>query len=379
MRFANSVVGSAFRGMTRADPILQQPLAPRFAPTLASHNFLLSVRLMNASDADRPESTDNVPEPPVPSEPGDASQTESDPPTDGTHDDGADPVRVTSETTDATGKSTDATGNEPESSASEGDVEVAIAARVPDPIRPAEGQSVGEPSVTFEWEQVEQADNYQLQIAKNRDFTDLIFDARVGSSSAFTYSGLPPQEGFTLYWRVRAHSKEERTWTDFGTVGTFVLADWRPEQPALANAQDASTPGTDADMGDSSRAEPVLITFSLIVTVVAVGLSIIYMQDGGFFTAGEETEVVETADADTVSLDLKQPVANEDGETFRISIDDAMRQVVRERGGTWEESPSETADEGIPSPNATPQDATPQDATPQDATSQGEPEQQETP
>ncbi len=314
---------------------------------------------MNASDADRPESNENVPEPPVPSEPSDASKTASGPAASGSaRDEGT-------ESANAESANADSERSEPE----ESEPEEGMAAQTPAPLRPAEGQTVDEPSVTFEWEGVEQADNYQLQIAKDREFTELVFDARVGSSSAFTYSGLPPQEGYTLYWRVRAHIQKEETWTEFGTVGTFVLADWRPEQPALAEAQAASAPVADADIGDSSRAEPVLITFSILVTVAAVGLSILYMQDGGLSMSAEEPDGMETADADTTSLDLEAPVPNEDGETYRISINDAMRQVVRERGGTWDESPPRGGTEGTPGEMAQQAEAQ-QEPTPQAAEQQ---------
>lgn len=291
---------------------------------------------MNASDADRPESNENVPEPPVPSQPsgnaGDSASSET-----RSNDSASNNTRP--------GKTSSSDARVDHNEA-DGAAKEKTGAQVAAPIRPAEGQSVDEPSVTFEWERVEAADNYQLQIAKDREFTEMVFDARVGASSAFTYSGLPPQEGFTLYWRVRAHIREEESWTDFGTVGTFVLADWRPEQPALARAHEASVPVADADVADadvadSSRAEPVLITFAIAVTVIAVWLSIVYMQTGGFVSTAEEPEVAGTADADSVSLDLEAPVPNEDGETYRISINDAMRQVVRERGGTWEASPSD--------------------------------------
>ena len=292
---------------------------------------------MNASDADRPESNENVPEPPVPSErsgnAGDSASSKTRPSN-----------SASSDTRSGKSSHGDARVNDE----TDGTAEAKTGARVSDPIRPAEGQAVDEPSVTFEWERVEGADNYQLQIAKDRDFTEMVFDARVGSSSAFTYSGLPPQEGFTLYWRVRAHISGEKSWTDVGTVGTFVLADWRPEQPALARAHETSAPVANADVGDSSRAEPVLITFAIVVTVIAVGLSIVYMQDGGFVSTADGPEVAETADVDSVSLDLEAPVPNEDGETYRISINDAMRQVVRERGGTWETPASDNASGNAP-------------------------------
>jgi hypothetical protein len=203
-----------------------------------------------------------------------------------------------------------------------------VAARIPEPVSPAEGGQVDEPSVTFEWERVTEADNYELQVARDRAFDELVFEGRVGSSSRFTYSGLPPQEGLTLYWRVRAHI-DSIGWTDFGTIGTFVLADWRPAQPNLARSS-GSAP---AEQAQSSRAEPVLIVFSIVITTVAIGLSIIYMQDLAPDAGDEPTaESTEAAEADTVNLDAFQP--RDDG-TYRIPISTAMERVVERTGGTW--------------------------------------------
>jgi len=203
-----------------------------------------------------------------------------------------------------------------------------VAARIPEPVSPAEGGQVDEPSVTFEWERVTEADNYELQVARDRAFNELVFEGRVGSSSRFTYSGLPPQEGLTLYWRVRAHI-DSIGWTDFGTIGTFVLADWRPAQPNLARSS-GSAP---AEQAQSSRAEPVLIVSSIVITTVAVGLSIIYMQDLAPDAGDEPTaESTEAAEADTVNLDAFQP--RDDG-TYRIPISTAMERVVERTGGTW--------------------------------------------
>lgn len=202
-------------------------------------------------------------------------------------------------------------------------------ARIPDPISPAAGATVDEPSVTFEWEHVSEAETYQVQIAKDRAFDDIVFDGRVGASSRFTYSGLPPQEGVSLYWRVRAYLPSGE-WTEYGTVGTFVLADWRPDQPGLRSREDGGAPAVEADTGESSTSEPMALVFALVITIVTVGLGIIYVQDG---TVDEATTTADTEE-DSVSLKVEEPIPNEDGETFQISIDRAMELVVERRGGT---------------------------------------------
>lgn len=247
---------------------------------------------------------------------------------------------------DASG--TDASGADASSEAPSDSPSPPLAARIPEPLSPAEGGEVDEPSVTFEWERVTEADNYELQVARDRTFDQLVFEGRVGSSSRFTYSGLPPQEGLTLYWRVRAHV-DGIGWTDFGTIGTFVLADWRPNQPNLATSS-GSAPAAQAQ---SSRAEPVLIVFSIVITTVAIGLSIIYMQDLSPGEGDETTaETTEAAEADTANLDALQP--RDDG-TYRIPINTAMQRVVEQTGGTWDDGADEQP--GTGEPDATPEDA----------------------
>lgn len=202
-------------------------------------------------------------------------------------------------------------------------------ARIPAPISPAEGANVDEPSVTFQWEQVSDATNYEIQLARGRDFENIIFEGRVGSSNKFTYSGLPPQEGIELHWRVRAKVGEE--WTDFGPIGTFVIVDWRPEQPSLQQASGSSQ--TPAAGAASSSAEPILVTSTTVITVVALALAIIYMQGLDTDTSDDEAAAT-TTEEEEVSLD-EYVVNREDGE-FRIPIDSAMKRVVQQRGGTWD-------------------------------------------
>jgi hypothetical protein len=57
-------------------------------------------------------------------------------------------------------------------------------------------------------------------------------------------------------------------------------------------------------------------------------MGIIYMQAGTETDDGEMSEAV----ADTTDLYPEEPVPNEDGETYRISIDRAMDIVVQRAG-----------------------------------------------
>src|SRR6056297_2208436 len=96
----------------------------------------------------------------------------------------------------------------------------------PTPLSPDEGTEIDDPSVAFEWSGVDDATNYELQLASTADFEDSVFEGRVGDTTSFTYGGLPAQEGVELYWRVRARVSGE--WTDYGEVASFVVSDWQP-------------------------------------------------------------------------------------------------------------------------------------------------------
>ncbi|PEN14786.1 hypothetical protein CRI94_00375 [Longibacter salinarum] len=212
---------------------------------------------------------------------------------------------------------------------------------IPDPIHPADGSVIDERSVTLEWEHVPQAESYELQIATDRRFETTIFDGRVGSRSRFTYSGLPPQEGVSLFWRVRAFRSDDG-WTEYGTVGTFELADWHPDQPDIP--EDDRVASRDSGKATSWRSRAAVV--ATIGSAIAVGLFVLYVD------WGPETETTRqtTLPGDTIDMRPQQPIPNEDGETYRISIDEAMKQYVEQSGGTWQDDTSEARQNGPQTP-----------------------------
>lgn len=202
-------------------------------------------------------------------------------------------------------------------------------ARIPAPISPAEGAEVDEPSVTFQWEQVSEATNYEIQLARSRDFENIVFEGRVGSSNKFTYSGLPPQEGIELHWRVRAKVGDD--WTDFGPVGSFVIVDWRPAQPALEQASGSARAPVEG--ASSSSAEPILVTSTIVITVVAIALAIIYVSEVETEASGDQAAAPTTQEEE---VNINEYVVNREEGDFRIPIDSAMKRVVQQRGGSWD-------------------------------------------
>lgn len=212
---------------------------------------------------------------------------------------------------------------------------------VPSPRTPPTGGEVNEPSVAFEWTSVEGADNYQLQLSDDRTFASTMFDGRVGKTTRFTYSGLPPQEGVTVHWRVRA--RVDGTWGDYGDVASFEVIDWRPSQPAVPEAE-SSRPDTPVAEDAQSSHEPVAIVFTIATLVCAVGLLVIFLNRSPSDATTSDAPSA-TPPADTSQLDEYGVVDAEDG-VYRIPIDVAITRLVDEQAGN---GPPVGEDEARPS------------------------------
>lgn len=213
----------------------------------------------------------------------------------------------------------------------------------PSPLTPPAGAEVDEPSVAFEWTSVEGADNYQLQLADDRTFASTLFDGRVGDTTRFTYSGLPPQEGVTVHWRVRA--RVDGTWEDYGDVASFEVIDWRPSPPAVTSAESSDVDPPVAE-GTQSGNEPVAIVFTVATLVCAVGLLMIVLNRSSS-DAMTSDALSATPTSDTTQLDEYGVVDAEEG-VYRIPIDVAITRLVEEQATN---EPPTGAEEARPTPS----------------------------
>jgi len=102
-------------------------------------------------------------------------------------------------------------------------------------ISPADGTENLRPGFEIRWEEAERADRYDLQIATDQDFSNLVIDRNV----AFTgFASTQSLELFTdYYWRVRGTNKGgPGAWSDTWSFKTIIQ---RPETVVLG------TPGDD--------------------------------------------------------------------------------------------------------------------------------------
>jgi len=206
------------------------------------------------------------------------------------------------------------------------------------PLFPDDGAEINELTVTLRWEGAEEADNYQIQIARDPEFDDIVFEGRVGDTTEFAVSGLPPQEGVRLYWHVRP--AVDGDWKAFGPVASFLLVDWTPEQPPLESADAAeSDPQPDADVRPAAEASQSLGAPALLVTMVVIafaGVAALYVIMGAGGSGPDPSGAVSTPTPDTSNADLREyRLVDEETGVYRIPIDSAMKDVVQSRGGSW--------------------------------------------
>ena len=84
----------------------------------------------------------------------------------------------------------------------------------PQLLGPAPNDIVDGRAVTFEWDDIQGASGYRVQVAYDEDFTDLQLDADVGSATALTVYDALPVDGARLLWRVAAQFSGKNLFSD---------------------------------------------------------------------------------------------------------------------------------------------------------------------
>jgi hypothetical protein len=222
----------------------------------------------------------------------------------------------------------------------------------PLPHTPTDGAEVETASVPFEWTPVAGATNYELEIAADPDFEEVLFDGRVGEDTHFTFSGLPPHEGLTIYWRVRA--EVDGTWGAYGPAGHFALHDWRAEPVFDDDAEpDGVQPVTTED--SASRIVAVFMILTIAVSVGTLAALFLSLQDweGGLIpTADSAVEEVQGYDPDASGVPPSDYEELEDGR-WQIPIERAIElEATDENAGAM--APEAAAEAQDPISNADP-------------------------
>jgi len=234
-------------------------------------------------------------------------------------------------------------------------------------LSPVERQGVEPGAVTFQWRPVEGAEGYEIQVARDRKFSDLVVSIAVDAITRRTVRGaFEDVESAGFYWRMR--SERDDTFGPFGTPAQFIVAtpDMLEAMAAVASRPDAEeTYGPVAELFRAAslevRAEVTgseeyrkqeeemgvehegieasQILSLTIVTIVIIGvLVMVLFQLYGTTTANLRQGVAATANYPELRENRAQAqrlltqferVENEEG-VFRIPIDRAIDLLVQD-------------------------------------------------
>jgi hypothetical protein len=89
-------------------------------------------------------------------------------------------------------------------------------------VAPVKGEPVEGSAATLTWRDVPDAEDYQVQVAADDAFNELVFDAQVENTSSLTLFELLPEDDSVFYWRVRPAGKTG--WQPWSKTAAFVAS-----------------------------------------------------------------------------------------------------------------------------------------------------------
>ncbi len=104
-------------------------------------------------------------------------------------------------------------------------------------LAPQDGSVLGGVSIGFTWHRAERANEYWLTISRNISFSDLFYDASVGTDTAVTVNDFMNNSA-SYYWRVRA--RDSSGWGAYGSAWSFRHVESYPAQPVLLSPANGS-------------------------------------------------------------------------------------------------------------------------------------------
>jgi Leucine-rich repeat (LRR) protein len=155
-----------------------------------------------------------------------------------------------------------------------------------------QNNSEQEPSVSFEWEGIEAARSYQIQLAGDENFSSIIIDSVI-SAKQFKIQGLPYDSN--IYWKVRAIGEQkEGPWSNSWKFTT---------KPKPANPGPISTNLLSPNDGATGISPDAVLKWTTVVSASAYKVQL--ATDQGFNTIIVDQEV-ESASFQTSNLDFQQ-------------------------------------------------------------------------
>ena len=260
-------------------------------------------------------------------------------------------------------------------------------------VAPREEALVDGTAVTFEWEPVEEATEYVLEVATDTAFETIIFAESVGEATSITVADVFPTDEGTYYWRVFSRNAAGESHGDviesfisgtsemasevlvnpdqaesFGPLAAAAMPVEKPVSPnqeeevgplpglLKATAAEVAAEVSDADEAYAAEAElgvqhegigAASILGFIFATLTAIGMAVVFV----FFYSGfvaQETARKAAASVNYPELRQVEATADEQLEqykilndangVYRIPIDRAMELMVNEtyrQSGTY--------------------------------------------
>ncbi len=232
-------------------------------------------------------------------------------------------------------------------------------------IAPRHGAPIDVANLTFEWEPVELAQGYVLQVSQDTSFEHIVIDERVGDVTSYEASARFPDDRSTFFWRVMSEADGElssgehiESFTGMSTSDLESAPDVEPDTDESLGPYNElfKAAGKEAKVevtGDSDKAvaeaeaigvEPEGVESAQIMgIVVAILVAVAIISALLVFWKGSVVEDVAISQISVSGYpDLRRTeinaarqltqyqVVNDAERTYQIPIDEAMRLMVNE-------------------------------------------------
>ena len=247
----------------------------------------------------------------------------------------------------------------------------------PNLVAPREADVVYGEEITFQWDTVDGASSYILEVAVDARFSDIVLQEDVGNQTAVTVGGYFPTDNRSFFWRVLAKYGEQTSGER--RIESFVAATEEDSRRALGRPSEEMGPVTELvraasadvsakmlepegrfeqekEMGVAYEGVAAGQIMSIAVSILLViGIAVVILINWYNTTMGAQRENVSDAGAylqleeveSEADRRLNTPgVVNAQDGVYRITIDDAMEQIANREyqaaQKTIGESPVET-------------------------------------
>lgn len=202
-----------------------------------------------------------------------------------------------------------------------------VAPQPPVMVSPQPGDAVNPRAVPFRWEAAERATGYELQIARDEAFTEIIFDVNLSEVLSFTADVL--RTGVNYYWRIRAH--DERQWGPYSAPQPFLTSGDKVEAIPERTAEEIGVENEGIQAG-------AILTFMFVMAIIiGIAVTIVFnltnlVAQDVYDTAATEMTYPEAREARAgAAAQLNQyEVLDQEQGVYQIPVDRAMELMLNE-------------------------------------------------